>query len=115
MRNVQVEDELNGLMALLPGLQFRFERMKADLVIKLVTQRQRVAECLVALRAALPSANIASIATTLPSLLTTQTPEELAASVQSIRYRTGCIMIILLIIIMIFVLVLSCHDSLQPF
>lgn len=82
---VQVDEELGKLMALLPGLEFRFERMKADLVIKLLTQPQGVAARLVALRAALPAADIAAIATTVPSLLTDQTPEELSACVQDIR------------------------------
>ena len=82
---LQVDEELGKLMALLPGLEFRFERMKADLVIKLLTQPQGVAARLVALRAALPAADIAAIATTVPSLLTDQTPEELVACVQDIR------------------------------
>lgn len=85
----QVDEELGKLMALLPGLELRFERMKADLVMQLLTQPQNVAACLVALRAALPDANVAVIATTLPSLLTSKTPEELTASVQSIRYSSA--------------------------
>ena len=80
-----MDEELGKLMALLPGLEFRFERMKADLVIKLLTQPQGIAARLVALRAALPAADIAAITTTLPSLLTDQTPEELTASVQGVR------------------------------
>jgi hypothetical protein len=83
---VQVDEELGKLMALLPGLELRFERMKADLVIKLLTQPQSVAASLVALRAALPTADVAVIATTLPSLLTSRSPEELTASVRSIRF-----------------------------
>jgi hypothetical protein len=85
-KDVQVDEELQKLVALLPGLELRFERMKADLLMKLLTQPHSVADRLVALRAALPSANVAAIATTLPSLLTSRTPEELTASVQSIRY-----------------------------
>lgn len=82
---LQVDQELQTLMALLPGLELRFERMKADLLIRLLTQQQEVAAALMALRAALPAANIAAIVTQMPSLLADRSIEELQKSIGSIR------------------------------
>jgi hypothetical protein len=91
-KGVQMNEELNNWVALLPGLELRFERMKADLLGKLRTQPRSVAERLVVLRATLHSAYEAAIATSLPSHLTSLSPEEFTAAVQSIRcaLQTPC-------------------------
>jgi hypothetical protein len=72
-------------MALLPGLELRFERMKADLLVRLLTQQQEVAAVLVALRSELPAANIAHIVTCLPTLLADRDFEDLRTRIRSIR------------------------------
>lgn len=82
---LQVDDELQALMALLPGLELRFDRMKADLLLRLLTHKDRIASNMIALRRELPDANVAHIVSRYPALVTDFSEEELVHRIIAIR------------------------------
>ena len=91
MEHLASPRRLTKLKALLPGLDLCSPRLHATLVMKLLTQPRRVAACLLALRAALPAADVAAIVAGWPALLIMHSPQEIAASVQRIRcYHLDC-------------------------
>lgn len=82
---VQVEQEIQALMALLPGLEMRFDRMKADLLLRLLSRRDEVAHNMLALRRELPDADIAAMVARYPALVADFTPEQLVDRIAAVR------------------------------
>eukprot|EP00892_Ulva_mutabilis_P009767 jgi/Ulvmu1/7162/UM034_0070.1 len=81
----RVDSELQALVALLPGLELRFDRMKADLLLRLLTHRNTVAANMIALRRELPDANIDHIVSRYPALVTNYTEQELVDRIKATR------------------------------
>lgn len=82
---VQVDTELQQLIAVLPDLTVRLDRIKAGLLVKLLTSQGRVAHNLLALRRCLPEANAADLVLRYPGLLTEMTADDIASQVDALR------------------------------
>lgn len=72
-------------MALLPGLELRFDRMKADLLLRLLTHRNTIAASMIALRRELPDADIAAMVARYPALVMDFSESELVGSIAAVR------------------------------
>lgn len=82
---MQVDDELQKLVAILPDLTVRLDRMKADLLMTLLTRQDRIANNLLTLRRILPGLNAASLVLRYPALLTDMTAPDIEARTADLR------------------------------
>lgn len=80
-----MDEEIQALMALLPGLEMRFDRMKADLLLRLLSRRDAVADNMLALRRELPDADIAAMVARYPALVADFTPQQLVDRIAAVR------------------------------
>jgi hypothetical protein len=91
---VQVDQQLKKLVAVLPDLTVRLDRIKADLLMKLLTRQERVAANLLALRRALPEVNAASIVLRYPALLTDMTDDIIVEQIKHLRCDIGPVVLV---------------------
>ena len=82
---MQVDSELQNLIAILPDLTVRLDRMKADLLMKLLTNQNRIADNLLALRRVLPGLNAASLVLRYPALLIDMDAHDIEARAAALR------------------------------
>lgn len=83
---MQVNDEMNQLVDVLPDLTVRLDRIKAALLVKLLTNKERVAQNLVALRKELPGVDAASMVMRFPALLTELKADAITQQVSELRF-----------------------------
>jgi hypothetical protein len=82
---VQVDTELQQLISILPDLTVRLDRIKAGLLVQLLTNQARVAHNLLALRRCLPEANAADLVLRYPGILTEMTADDITSQVDVLR------------------------------
>lgn len=80
-----VEGRLRELAVLLPDLVGKLDRMRADIVLALVTDTDAVAQKLVALREVLPSSNLSAMFSRHPALLLELQPQTVRQQVEEMR------------------------------
>jgi hypothetical protein len=88
-RVVQFDSELATLLSLLPDLRLRLDRMKADLLLKLLTRQPQIAANMLVLRRELPGANVGSMVSRYPAILTDMSGSVIEANLQRVRYATA--------------------------
>eukprot|EP01025_Chloroclados_australasicus_P029186 TRINITY_DN2904_c1_g1_i3.p1 TRINITY_DN2904_c1_g1~~TRINITY_DN2904_c1_g1_i3.p1 ORF type:complete len:208 (-),score=32.35 TRINITY_DN2904_c1_g1_i3:301-924(-) len=82
---VQVNEEMQDLADLLPGLAFRLDRIKASLLMRLLQNKAQVGDALLALKAEFPDADIEAMVSRYPSMLLAFSASELADRASALR------------------------------
>lgn len=82
---MQVDKELQQLVAVLPDVTVRLERIKATLLVSLLTKQDTIAENLVALRRCLPGVDAGALVLRFPEMLTQMSAAEIEAQVDLLR------------------------------
>eukprot|EP01025_Chloroclados_australasicus_P029184 TRINITY_DN2904_c1_g1_i1.p1 TRINITY_DN2904_c1_g1~~TRINITY_DN2904_c1_g1_i1.p1 ORF type:complete len:235 (-),score=30.57 TRINITY_DN2904_c1_g1_i1:301-1005(-) len=81
----KVNEEMQDLADLLPGLAFRLDRIKASLLMRLLQNKAQVGDALLALKAEFPDADIEAMVSRYPSMLLAFSASELADRASALR------------------------------